>query len=526
MECSYSTPLKWGIDAKESNKAFGRFKGGKVTSKLPNNAACHLELLLTEKARRCSRDVWLSCSKSRYYYINYTPDDFRSNQYPKSEENLNSDPKDENDKWEIESPKSTMVDLPSRLSFTQFTKGAVTSNEMLIFSYMVESVFPNCVCYNAKTGGVNPYLDYIVPVSMSSPVVFCSVIAAGAYLYYLKCGDLLYQDISNNYIRNVLMDLSELIQEKDAASSTSWDDVLVTVLMLCFTDISSRCDRQWLLHLKRGKSLLGHRKVIEHSNEYLLNFFVRYITSHDIMWETVKSSWELAPIENDTEIYENFKNNKDRTVDPVLGCSPYLLTLISKITNLGDCYEALRLESGMNREIFEGVIIHEALNVAADLDGLNQVMNYKSDIEHEQEGKELISEIKRLTAKIYLFARIDMTRFSLCQTNPSLSATFREKHLKMKRLTANIIELMKRVKTCTMALSWPLFVVGIVTASYEDRWFILDKFAEMENYRGLASVRLARETMEATWRERDVSENPVFTWNELVGSRGCTLSLA
>lgn len=403
---------------------------------------------------------------------------------------------------------------------------SITDNERHMFRYMVEFVFPDCVCYNTKTGGINPYLDYIVPISMSSPVVFCSIIAAGAYLFYLKYGNDFYRDFSNNYIKDVLRDLSLIIHQKTMNRSRSWDDILVTVLMLCFTDISSKCDQQWLLHLKKGKALLGNQEVLAHSNEHLLAFFVRYITSHDIMWETVKSSWEVGSEHDESNTYEKLKNNCDVVVDPVLGCSPYLLTLISKISNLGDCYEALRHETPTNREIFEKVILNEAKNIASELDGPGQVMATFKGNQSLSEGKELISEIKRLTAKVYLFARIDMTGYSLGGTNHSVTATFREKFQKMRKLTDHIVHLMKRVKTCTMALSWPLFVVGVVTVSCEDRYFVMDKFTQMENYRGLASVRLAREVVEATWRERDLAENGHFTWIDLVNSKGWTLSLA
>lgn len=519
MECSYTTQLKWGIDAKKSEKAFGRFKNRRETQN-STSGPHHLELLLTEKASRCDAHIWLSCSKSQYFYINYTQDDFQLGRNTEVCE-------------QILFPSDDDEDLGEHLPILQLTKlspsltmNSITDDERHMFRYMVESVFPDCVCYNTKTGGINPYLDYIVPISMSSPVVFCSIIAAGAYLFYLKHGNDFYKDFSNSYIKNVLRDLSLIIHQKTIDHSNCWDDILVTVLMLCFTDISSKCDQQWLLHLKKGKKLLRNQEVLAHSNEHLLDFFVRYITSHDIMWETVKSSWEVGTGNDENNTYEKLKNNDDTIVDPVLGCSPYLLTLISKISSLGDCYEALRHETPKNREIFEKVILNEASNIALELDGLDQVMTTPKNAHIESSGKELISEIKRLTAKIYLFARIDMTGYSLGGTNHSVTATFREKFQKMRKLTDHIIQLIKRVKTCTMALSWPLFVIGVVTVSYEDRYFVMDKFTRMERYRGLASVRLARETVEATWRERDVAESGNFTWIELVNSKGCTLSLA
>lgn len=515
LKCDYSLVLKWGADALKSGKAFGRCKKSKVDVELNSN---HLELRLTKQAEQIP-GTWLSCSKNRYYYINFTADDFATK--PTVTENKLEDGTNGN------LPRSPSIDEKSQ-SLTVFLYLPLTqysAEETVMFTYMVESIFPSCVCYGHKTGSGNPYLDYIVPLAMGSDVVYHSIIAAGANLYYLQTGEDYYREFSNSYIRSVIRNLPDQIHNKHASNSKSWDDILVTVLMLCFTDISSNCDKRWLEHLHSGKKLLGRQQIIEHSNKLLLKFFVRYITSHDIMWETVKDSGEEMSLDGDVGIYETFKNDIDVDVDLVLGCSPYLLTLISKTSNLGDCYEALRHESEANRELFEEIIGREAESIASELQQLAKHKEVKAGYT-SLEGIHLISEIKRLTTRLYLFARIDMTWFALRRSDSSTSASFREKYAKMKRLSSTIIGLMKMVKSCTMALSWPLFVVGLVSASFEDRWFIIDKFREMESNRGLASVRLARETVEASWKRRDIAEGRVFTWNELLGSQGRTLSLA
>lgn len=516
IPCEYSLSLTWEEDALKLGHAFGRSK----VAKLSSDSSSHLELYLTRQARRRHPKLWLPCSRNHYFYINYSPDDFRAVERKKAGQSVVAD---DDDHYH----RGIEANAFSHGLFVPFRSTTFANDERPMFSYMVEYIFPNCVCYGNGKGGRNPYLDYIVPLSTLSPVVYNSIVAAGANLYYLQFGDSYYRELSNCYIQSVLRDLPVQIEQKHALGRTSWDDILVTILMLCFTDISSNCDKQWLAHLRRGKSLLGHQKILDHCNEFLLKFFVRYITSHDIMWETVKNVWNSSVIDCEAGIYESLKHDNDVHVDVVLGCSPYLLTLISKTSNLGDCYEALRDESGLNMNIFEEVIVLEAELIRADLDDLRQVIDMASDGSYPVEGIEMISEIKRLTAKIYLFARIDLTGFALRPSLPSTVALLRERTAKMKALTKQIIALMKKIKTCTMAISWPLFVIGLVTVSLEDRWFVLEKFREMETNRGLASVRLARETVEASWRERDlVANSRIYTWNELVNSKGRTLSLA
>lgn len=542
--------MQWEDEALEKGISFGRSKENLIikrqrTTAIRNNGE-KLELTLTQLVALQDKSMWPVSSKSCLFFVNYNYDDFDQPGVSKCVSAVYEDSAGEDEElslspeldlvWNgssesIDSDDSNAMEFGGPNNFSVLVSIFKTyEDEQTVFHHMANSIFPNCICYGDDLISANPYLNFIIPLSMHSPILFKSIIAAGAKLYYFKTGERFYLNFANTYNKEVMRTIPKMIVTKHTTSDTNWDEILATVLMLCFTDISSTCGEQWLVHLNRGKSLLYHQQVLDCANSSFLKFFIRYITSHEIMWETVKAPWNsINDLLSNEGLYEDLKNDNDINVDLVLGCSPYLLTLISKISDLGDCYESLKEESEDNRLMLEQLIAVQSEHIENELAHLKQVIVIEEceDEANSVNGIEAISEIKRATARIYLFARIDLTAYALHSKLFPEIAKYRDKFTKMKKLAQETIESIAKLQTCTMSLLWPLFVIGLVTTDFEGRYFILKKFHEMENHRGLASVRLARTTVESSWKERDLNtSSKVFTWNDLVKSKATTLSLA
>lgn len=418
--------------------------------------------------------------------------------------------------FNIPSPVTSLPAMP--LSF-QLSSDKCYQKELLVYDFMVNKIFPNCICYGGELKSrQNPYLNYIVPLTMSSDILFKALIAYSAKLYSLLHNKD-FEDMAVHYKQQVLQELPVIIQEK-SRSLSNWEEVLGTILLLCSSNISSDCDKQWIIHSEGAKKLLNKLNLNNSNLDPFKKFFIRYLTSHEIMRETVKMSDDVNT--STWLTYETYKNDEDQHIDLILGCSPKLLSIVNKITELGEYYESLEFEDYDNRAMLEKVILAQRQKLQLQLNTLRQYNDNAEDI-HNNDAITEIALIKQLTAKIYLFARVDLIDYKLNGNTTALN----EKRRMVHQLVQEILFKVEHIDYCTMTLIWPLFVVGIVTddLSEANKWSILNEFTKMENSRGLASVKMARCTVELVWKKRDLNEDILLTWKDLTASDNDTISL-
>ncbi|ODV96268.1 hypothetical protein PACTADRAFT_16410 [Pachysolen tannophilus NRRL Y-2460] len=441
------------------------------------------------------------------------------------------------------SPQSTALE-PSFLSSVQHTDNdnensdlGLTSFEKHLLVYFVESIGPYCVCYPRiqrihsleflihvqdykVSPELNPYLYLIVPLALRSPLVLKALIASTAKQLVLL-GQEYYEVTAKRYSFEVLKELPQIILEKQSNNEKNWDDVLATMIMLCFTEILVRCDSSWLIHLNGAKQFLKE-SCIQNNLSLIGKFFVRYFISHEIMAETAwmydSDQPSLLQIHDDARI-ETLKNDADTKIDLVLGCSPYLISLIHKISVLGKCFEDLELESGYRKDNLESEILYRADMVE---DSLINLKPESPELEETDQNAiryiETIAEIKKMAALIYLFARIQLEyQF---RHNPN-----NIKFDKVKLYIKKIINLHAILPGIYVSLLWPIFIVGIFATTEEERWFVLSSMTEMEKHRELSSVKSAKRVVSSIWKEHDLRGSPA-TWKEIMRDKANTISLA
>lgn len=417
----------------------------------------------------------------------------------------------------------------------------MNSLEQKLLKYFIESICPYCVCYpkisgdkapiygsNTKvTPESNPYLYLIVPLAQKSPLVMKALIASSAKQLVLL-GQKDYEETAKKYSFEVLKELPLVINQKQDDNENNWDDVLATMIMLCFTEISASCNSSWLIHLNGAKQFLRD-SCIQDNLSPIAKFFVRYFISHEVMVETAwvydSDKRSMRPVNGDPYI-ETLKNDTDTKIDLVLGCSPFLISLIHKISVLGKCFEEIELESSSQRHDLELEILYQADVLKQSLADLNQQlpvmeMNDESDRETAK-FTEIIAEIKRLAASIYLYARIELEyQFYHDKLASSVIAAKR----KAKADIAQIIKLHNTLPDCYVSLLWPVFIVGIVATTEEERWFVLDSMTRMEKHRELRSVKSAKEVVLSIWKEKDLGGSPI-RWKDMIKGKANTISLA
>lgn len=535
--------MLWYDDARERGISFGRSKLSHIVK--TDKSTNHLELTLTQLS--AVNNIW-NGTLNECLFLNTTYSDFRP---PKKsinlDENVNkmiqiyNNVESTNNIFDcidfdqiIAEPDTSIEqrDFYQEQDFLSFSFDSLFNNisifpsttlnfnlitdknyekEYHAYSFMIEKIFPNCICYGGDfRSNRNPYLNYLVPLSYSSSILFKALVSYSAKIYSIF-HDKEFERISIKYKDEVLKDLPELIKFKQSSNSNDWEEIFGTILILCSSNISSDCDIQWIIHSQGGKKLLN--AVTVGDLDPFKKFYIRYLTSHEIMRETITSSDEDSLLMT----YESFKNDYDNEIDLMLGCSPNLLRIVSEITKLGEYYESLEQESRSNKAILEELIITKKNSLINQLKSLSQTMR------DEVPCIQMIAEIKRLTAMVYLFARIDLLELKF-----NGQQGLDKKLYLLNILIKDIMGKINLIDYCTMSLLWPLFMVGLTGLNLDDstRWIILHKFKEMENMRHLASVKMARSTVEHIWKYRDFNDSELLTWKELVALNNDTISLA
>ncbi|GMG19135.1 unnamed protein product [Ambrosiozyma monospora] len=240
---------------------------------------------------------------------------------------------------------------------------------------------------------------------------------------------------------------------------------------------------------------------------------------------TLKSTLMAKPIFDDPHL-ENLKNNGDVYIDLVLGCSPYLISIIHRVSMLGKCYEELDPESSNSRKSeIENEILEQRDYLENEIKELKQEEQITDESSPESSHYvKIIAEIKRLVTLVYLFARIDLEK--LYQSRGKITRQHTKRWNSIKKVSKTVIDLLKSLPDAYMSLLWPLFVIGIVSAQDDDeRWFVLNCLTKMEKSRELGSVKAAKYVVLTVWKEKDLGYSSV-RWKDMVKGRASTLSLA
>ncbi|KAH9227122.1 hypothetical protein K456DRAFT_1730403 [Colletotrichum gloeosporioides 23] len=297
---------------------------------------------------------------------------------------------------------------------------------------------------------------------------------------------------------------------------------MASTLMMCFFEILHDCSRSWEVHATFARSFLMseicHELKDDDFSSSLYAFASTYFVYHDALAFTAIP--DATTVSQTASRLSNLIDGYDTSIFMTLtGCSKRLIDLLSQITSLAN-NSSMQSSSRTGPGPSEGdVSIHNGKRNTIERE-LHQMQNLsiqgaqKMSFSDEPHESGWISELKRLTSLMYLYARID-------GCNPS--------HPHMFRLTTQILEIIPKISLRTNTLLWPLFTVatlGIRSDSDEDRRMILEKLHLLQQTRQLGNVRKARRIIEDVWKARDLeTSNAEQGWSILAG-RYDTISLA
>ncbi|EXJ81794.1 hypothetical protein A1O1_07859 [Capronia coronata CBS 617.96] len=314
--------------------------------------------------------------------------------------------------------------------------------------------------------------------------------------------------------------------------TTSFEQLLASVLMLCFVEISNDAADTWMVHSACAQVLLTSAcrySARSPERDNLCDFIHLYFAAHDAL---ARTSW-IDPRRQDWCFPVSDDHNH---INGLTGCSKELLNLIMATTDLANAMPEAKRHSmeGLNWDAEHNFYhIRQRDEVERRLHQLEQWLpsNYMSrpDIPPSTSSSrsptsepdslhdlEVIAEIKRLAALIYFYARID-------RATPE--------HPQLVRLTASMLNMVPQAPVSANALLWPLYIVGTLgIQSNQDghRALVLEKLEALDRRRQLRNVKDVREVVMDIWKQRDLQSlsSRELCWSDIGMRHGKRISLA
>lgn len=536
QDCKVSLTLKWQQDFAAFGKAHGRsgvWSKNKGTSPLSDD---DVETVFSDDQPGLSG--WICAGHVfRWHFLNYFLHDM-----------------EEGTTRLVVSPRSDLTGQTGHMSMlsTPLSQIPVWRNfqgdanvDAALLSYYINRLCPITV---PGSRGSSPFASLIIPLAhnAASPALLDSLMCLSAS--HRSRFDQSFRSTASSYAASALRHLRLAMKTPAFCDNHSaYAEVLVTVLLLCQSEITRSCDGSWVVHLKGAREMVRrYRKrsipasgqfsypkqlekaLIEHSSP-TISFAEQYFAFHDVLGRTACGEEPVFA----ADFWSNLGKGDDSTIDPWLGCSPRLMRIVSTITELSwQNQTMLSSADGTLPPIYGYRSIDD---IAQELSNLQQHCTQSMSSLDRQDSQPnthidsllaALAEAKRLAVEVYFHSALRGA------TPASMEITSR---------VQQILQLVYVATTSTdtlhaTGLLWPIFVSAVsLDACNEMEWlkettgvsdtvpryarpFVL--YALEQQRDGLGNIDRVRGVIERVWkaRERGRSAGLRNTGNSLIES--------
>ncbi|KAK5048216.1 hypothetical protein LTR84_005886 [Exophiala bonariae] len=523
FECDTTSTLKWETEYLSKGLAFGR---SGVWSKHPKEGVSPPAFFPTD-------DISYWCSFPRihtYSFINTTigvDEEFTTVEQPTSNGELALvSPTNSPATLALAQRRSSTPPMPySPDSYARVLQlpvlplsgvfgilpSARDSDASLLLSYYIEKI---CPLTSASKHAATPFASLIVPFSVSSsPLAMSSITALAAC--HLSRSQTIFKAKALRLGQQVIQSLRAKLSMSDASMVAMDPEIVVVMLLLCLFEIINECDKRWVVHLKGARDLLRLRREVStgtlHDSDLieLFRFCEHYFAFQDVMGRTACGENPVFGSE--------FWSAEPADCNPWLGCSPELVYVLSKITEMGR-------EGPQHRHTLQFRIAVASLE--QQLTTLTQRVSEVSD-----DALREAAEVKKLAAELYL-------QCVLNDADPSVTWVA-DRVSNLLNMIATLVE-----KNVLSGIGWPLFVAAVELDPAHDyqipqsnlhapryaRAFVLYTLDKLSG--SLVNVARTRSVIEKVWQARDLQQflennnnGPGNDWEQLVAPLCSNMSL-
>ncbi|KAL4779784.1 hypothetical protein BJX76DRAFT_351499 [Aspergillus varians] len=297
-----------------------------------------------------------------------------------------------------------------------------------LFEYYVQRICPRTV---ASANSPSPLASIIIPFSSTaSEIVSKAILALGACA--MSQDDPQHAAVGLRLKSEALRGLRYKLTAPGQLVSSTYPEILVVMMLLCLYELVDHCDERWIVHLKGAKELIRFRRqqatLPAAQNDEATSFAERFFAFQDIMGRTACGKQPLFGTDSWLQ--------NEREIDPWMGCSPELVSILSDTTELSRTRR--QLASDPDRAAF----LLKAATMSRRLEELEQ------DMDEGDVALQTLAELKRLAAILYLHCALH---------NASPTATIAVKYVRrILRLLSEVLD-----AGAYIGLAWPVFVAAV-----------------------------------------------------------------
>ncbi|EXJ89831.1 hypothetical protein A1O3_02898 [Capronia epimyces CBS 606.96] len=332
-----------------------------------------------------------------------------------------------------------------------------------------------------------------------------------------------YHIIASQYKGSTLKSIRRLLAAD--WQTTSKSELLSTLLMLCYAEISDQCRPEWLVHMHGANAIARQPPVVQatDSDAILSGFIAPYFAAHNILAYTAVADPALEPrlVDGGRHWLSRIKRSHWE-IDSSIGCSAELLSIILDITvRIRHLKRNPDLSTRTQARVWKNKTERLLRNLRQELPG-NVICDRPSSSYPDVSTVKIGAEAFRQGAVLFLqYLEED---------------SFHE--AKIQHCVDTILALMKQCPVKEhggrSSVFWPFFLAGCHSTKEGDRAYVLDRFRLLERPKRYGNTRPARKVIEHVWKQRDLgADEPCqqkcgsrcFEWEDAMVQLGSTISL-
>ncbi|KAI1652699.1 fungal-specific transcription factor domain-containing protein [Daldinia decipiens] len=443
------------------------------------------------------------------------------------------------------------------------------THQLARFDEFIPRYYTEVVCANASLVDGrqhNPFRYHIVPMASHSSTVFSAMLAVSAVKMATK--DPKFHRRALVHRHRVLVDVKRLL-ESDHIDTAKCLEALVSVVMLCWYDISDNCKSTWISHLVGIFGLLDvclEKNIRSADYEGILHFSQQYLMYHLIMAKSTLHVDDVIPSykhilskllgspatthkgrhntnyaglegpynaasrtmssgygNGDSTAQLGFRlvgpsfNDELDKIDTHQGFSNRLLLIINDICDLRDAQNS---DESNHQDADTEALERRVVEIQFKLDTLTQVPPENIQVLEAGTNRDVQLEPEELRRKLeFITMTADSNRLAAllfldetCATHlPHIVPQCRKNRSAIIQKTLSHVKLICETGPITAALPiWPVFVAGCMASTDDDRLQVMEIFDMFLSQKKFGSLPPALTVIKMVWRQRDLGsdENP------------------
>ncbi|KAE8167648.1 fungal-specific transcription factor domain-containing protein [Aspergillus tamarii] len=353
----------------------------------------------------------------------------------------------------------------------------------IMVEYFIDQVCPRTT---SSLKIVSPFTSVILPFCLNGSVNGLVALQALAACYWSQSNPA-HTSTAVQLKSKVLGGLRRKIAADPSYTISSDPEVLVLMMMLSLYDIVDQCDKGWIVHLQGAKDIfrLRRSKLSNQTQCPVTAFAELFFAFQDVMGRTACAKADLFG--------PSFWDQTDRSINPWMGCSPELVSILFSILDLS------RIRPKMDTDLAQEVDF--SMRASALNRRLGSLMQVLAD--PEDRALQAVADLKRLACTVYLHC-------ALYNAEPSTPIV----RSLVRRIIQQLSTLLK--ENLIINATWPIFVAAVALdpadgENWQDpvtgelvcgRALVLRALATMAQST-VTSVARVRSIIETVWQSRD-----------------------